>query len=60
MSRSAILQTEILEGVKKIKSFTEENRLEFHKIYTEIYSKFKQLIRKDFINDFFTINIYNL
>ena len=53
MSRTEILQTEILEGIKKIESFTEENRLEVHKIYTEIYSKFKQLTREDFIDDFF-------
>ena len=53
MSRTEILQTEILEGIKKIESFTEENRLEVHKIYNDIYNKYLQLSQEDFIDDYF-------
>ncbi len=48
MSRTEILQKEILEGVKTIESFSETDRLKVHKIYSDIYKKHRELTREDF------------
>jgi hypothetical protein len=53
MSRTEILEKEILNGIKMIESFSENDRLKVHKIYTDIYKKYLSLSKEDFINDFF-------
>jgi hypothetical protein len=52
MSKRKELQNEIIEGIKKNESFNENNRLEVHKIYSDIYYKYLKLSREDFVNDY--------
>lgn len=51
MSKTEILQNEIIEGIKKIESFNENDRLKVHKIYSDIYKKYRDLTRQDFLTD---------
>lgn len=53
MSKAEILQNEIIEGIKKIESFNENDRLKVHKIYSDIYNKYLLLSKEDFIDDYF-------
>ena len=48
MSRTEILQTEIIEAIETIESFSETDRLKVHKIYSDIYKKHRELTNKDF------------
>lgn len=52
MTKREELQNVIIEGIEKIKTFNDTQRLEVHKIYSDIYSKYKQLPREEFVNDF--------
>lgn len=51
MSRTEILQKEILEGIETIESFNETDRLKVHKIYSDIYKKHRELTNQDFETD---------
>lgn len=53
MSKIAALQNDIIEGIKKIESFNENDRLKVHKIYTDIYGKYLKLSKDDFTDDYF-------
>ncbi|WP_031453415.1 hypothetical protein [Flavobacterium chungangense] len=48
MSKKEVLQNEIIEAIKKIESFSENNRFEVFSIYSNIYKKYRDLNREDF------------
>ena len=48
MSKIEALKSEITESIKKIESFSENNRFEVYSIYSNIYNKYCGLNREDF------------
>lgn len=52
MSKTEALQEAINEGIKKIESFNEDDRLKVHKIYSDIFKIYSSLSREDFADDY--------
>ena len=53
MTESQKLEIEINDGIEKIKLLNENEKLEVHKLFLNVYKLYLQLPKEEFIDDFF-------
>jgi len=53
MTKSQILQVEINNAFEKIKLLSDKEKLKVHDIFLDIYKKYVNLTKEDFISDFY-------
>lgn len=53
MTESQKLDIEINDGIEKIKLLNENEKLEVHKLFLNVYKLYLQLPKEEFIDDFF-------